>query len=84
MNMIVNLMGGEHTQIERASPVINGNGRHSRLMADIIIESVFNKDVFPWHSSNMVKPDETRKQYIAAIRAGDRGNIQPLIEFARN
>ena len=62
----------------------NGNGRHSRLMADIIIESVFNKDVFPWHSSNMVKPDETRKEYIAAIRAGDRGNIQPLIEFARN
>lgn len=62
----------------------NGNGRHSRLMADIIIESVFNKDVFPWHSSNMVKPDETRKQYIAAIRAGDNGNIRPLIEFARN
>ncbi len=62
----------------------NGNGRHSRLMADIIIESVFEKDVFSWHSSNMVKPDETRKEYIAAIRAGDRGNIQPLIEFARN
>lgn len=62
----------------------NGNGRHSRLMADIIIESVFEKDVFSWHSSNMVKPDETRKEYIAASRAGDRGNIQPLIEFARN
>ncbi len=62
----------------------NGNGRHSRLMADIIIESVFDKEVFSWHSSNMVKPDETRMRYIAAIRAGDNGNIQPLIEFARN
>ena len=62
----------------------NGNGRHSRLMADIIIESVFDKEVFSWHRSNMVRPDETRKRYIAAIRAGDNGNIQPLIEFARN
>ena len=53
-------------------------------MADIIIESVFDKQVFSWNSSNMVKPGETRKQYIAAIRAGDNGNIQPLIEFARN
>jgi len=32
----------------------------------------------------MVKPDETRKKYIAAIREGDNGNINPLIEFARN
>lgn len=62
----------------------NGNGRHSRLMADIIIESIFGKDVFTWNHSNMVKPDETREKYIAAIREGDNGNIKPLIEFARN
>jgi len=31
----------------------------------------------------MVKADETRKKYIAAIRDGDKGNITPLIEFAR-
>ncbi|WP_367271518.1 hypothetical protein [Nonlabens sp.] len=24
----------------------NGNGRHSRMMADIIIESIFGKEVF--------------------------------------
>jgi len=62
----------------------NGNGRHSRIMADIIIESVFGKDIFTWNSSNMIKPDETRKKYIAAIKEGDHGNIKPLIEFARN
>ncbi len=27
----------------------NGNGRHSRIMADIIIESIFNKDIFTWN-----------------------------------
>ena len=62
----------------------NGNGRHSRIMADIIIESIFGKDVFTWNHSNMVQADETRKKYIAAIREGDRGNIKPLLEFARN
>ena len=33
---------------------------------------------------NMVKADETRKKYITAIRAGDKGDINLLIEFARN
>jgi Fic-DOC domain mobile mystery protein B len=62
----------------------NGNGRHSRIMADIIIESIFGKDVFTWNHSKMVQADETRKKYIAAIREGDKGNIKPLLEFARN
>lgn len=61
----------------------NGNGRHSRIMADIIIESVFEKEVFNWRYSNMVKPNETRKKYIEAIREADKGNIKPLLEFAR-
>ena len=62
----------------------NGNGRHSRLMADIIIESIFDKQIFSWHNSNMVKPDETRRKYIKAIKEADNGNIIPLIEFARS
>ena len=62
----------------------NGNGRHSRIMADIIIESIFNKDIFIWNNSNMVKPDKIRKNYIVAIKEADNGNINPLIEFARN
>lgn len=62
----------------------NGNGRHSRLMADIIIESIFGKEVFSWHQSNMVKADEKRKEYIKSLREADNGNIKPLIEFAKN
>ena len=61
----------------------NGNGRHSRLMADIIIESVFEKDLFSWHHSNMVRADETRKKYIDSIKDADNGNIDPLLDFAR-
>jgi Fic-DOC domain mobile mystery protein B len=62
----------------------NGNGRHSRMMADIIIEFVFNKEVFSWQKSNMIKADETRKSYISALREADNGNINPLIKFAIN
>ncbi|MBC7653548.1 MAG: mobile mystery protein B [Oligoflexus sp.] len=62
----------------------NGNGRHSRLMADIIIESIFGKEIFSWQQSNMVKPDEKRKEYISALKKADNGNIKPLITFAEN
>lgn len=62
----------------------NGNGRHSRMMADIIIEFVFGKEVFSWQKSNMIKADETRKSYISALREADNGNINPLIKFAIN
>lgn len=62
----------------------NGNGRHSRIMADIIMESIFGEKPFSWHQSNMVKADETRKKYITALKKADNGDINPLITFAKN
>ena len=62
----------------------NGNGRHSRMMADIIIESIFGNEIFSWHQSNMVKANEIRKEYINALKEADNGNVEPLIEFAKN
>jgi len=61
----------------------NGNGRHSRLMADIIIDSVFGMSVFTWNNSQLVKPDQARKEYIDSIRKADKGSMGPLLEFAR-
>ncbi|MBI1287752.1 MAG: mobile mystery protein B [Flavobacteriales bacterium] len=61
----------------------NGNGRHSRLMADILAETVFGNEVFSWSASRMGKPDDVRKSYIAALHKADNGNIRPLILFAR-
>lgn len=48
------------------------------------MESVFGKAIFTWHQSNMVKPDEIRKDYIGALRKADNGDIRPLIEFAKS
>lgn len=61
----------------------NGNGRHSRIMADIIVESIFHKEIFSWGNSVLVKPDNIRKEYIDSIRKADAGFIDSLIEFAR-
>lgn len=62
----------------------NGNGRHSRLMADIIIDNIFGEKQFSWGTSNLVKAGSTRKRYILALREADQGNYHPLIEFARS
>lgn len=62
----------------------NGNGRHSRLMADIIVEKIFNRPVFSWGASNLVKKGDARTIYLRAIWAADAGDYAPLMRFARS
>ncbi|MGI8599084.1 MAG: mobile mystery protein B [Chitinophagaceae bacterium] len=62
----------------------NGNGRHSRLIADVIIGKIFNQPVFTWGAANLISSGEARAAYLAAIRTADKGNIKPLIIFARS
>jgi Fic-DOC domain mobile mystery protein B len=64
-------------------PFANGNGRHSRLMADVIINKGFSKPYFTWGSVNLTKEGEARDKYLAALREADKQNYKPLIEFAR-
>lgn len=61
----------------------NGNGRHSRLMADIIISHIFGKPVFSWQRTNLNKKGDARSKYLSAIRLADSGDINPLIDFAK-
>jgi Fic-DOC domain mobile mystery protein B len=61
----------------------NGNGRHSRLIADIISNRIFNGPVFSWGNSSLLKADDLRKQYISALRKADQGELQDLVSFAR-
>lgn len=65
-------------------PFPNGNGRHSRLMADILISNGLNKNIFTWGNSTLVNSDKTRNTYISALVEADKGNINPLILFARS
>jgi len=62
----------------------NGNGRHSRLMADIIISNLYQQPVFSWGAAGLTRKGEARSAYLAALKAADAGNIQPLLQFARS
>ncbi|MEO5602664.1 MAG: mobile mystery protein B [Cyclobacteriaceae bacterium] len=63
----------------------NGNGRHSRLMGDLIIEHLLKQPIFTWGSDDrLTKNGKARAEYLAAIKAADAQNIKPLLEFARN
>ncbi|MDI1317905.1 mobile mystery protein B [Flavobacterium sp.] len=62
----------------------NGNGRHSRLMADLIMEKLYNKTFFSWGSTNLVKATGTRSNYIKAVKKADQQDILPLIAFAKS
>jgi len=62
----------------------NGNGRHSRLMADLIMEKLFNATFFSWGSINLVKVTDARKAYIKAIKMADKQDLQPLMVFAKS
>lgn len=62
----------------------NGNGRHSRLMADIIVEHIFNREIFTWSNSNVSESAKIRSEYINAIKLADQGNMLRLLGFARS
>lgn len=64
-------------------PFANGNGRHSRLMADVLITKVFGKPYFTWGSVNLTKAGEARTKYLQALKAADQNNYKLLIEFTR-
>lgn len=71
-------------RLVKIHPFPNGNGRHSRLCANILILDIFNKPEFTWGSHKHSTTVETRKRYIDAIHSADNHNIIPLLTFARS
>lgn len=61
----------------------NGNGRHSRLMADILHQTSAPEQPFTWGRKTLRK-GEARKKYIQALCTADQGDITPLIAFAQS
>ena len=72
-----------HHRLVSIHPFPNGNGRHSRLMADLI-RADLGEGRFTWGSANLTRPGTERHRYIDALKAADAGNIKPLVDFACN
>jgi Fic-DOC domain mobile mystery protein B len=64
-------------------PYPNGNGRFSRMIGDLLAAEL-GQPRFTWGQINLVDPSETRKAYIAALKAGDVADYGPLLAFARS
>jgi Fic-DOC domain mobile mystery protein B len=72
-----------HHRLVWIHPFPNGNGRCSRLIADLLIQAL-GKETFSWGTRDLNKLGEARVTYLAALRLADEGNIQPLLAFARS
>jgi Fic-DOC domain mobile mystery protein B len=64
-------------------PFPNGNGRWSRLMADILAVRL-GQPRFTWGSSGLRAADKTRQAYIEALKAADNHDFTVLIAFVRS
>lgn len=62
----------------------NGNGRHARMMADLLLEEMLEADSFTWGSQNLTSTGETRKRYIDALRKADNQDYEHLAAFVRS
>jgi len=71
-------------RLVKIHPFPNGNGRHSRLCADILISHSFGKPVFTWGGKDLTDQSETRTKYLEAIYQADQENIELLLQFSRS
>lgn len=72
-----------HHRLVAIHPFPNGNGRHARMMADLLIERL-GGEPFSWGGGSLADTGELRARYVAALQAADGHNIGPLLAFARS
>jgi Fic-DOC domain mobile mystery protein B len=73
-----------HHRLVVIHPFPNGNGRHSRLITDLLLERILAKPRFTWGNADLVRSGDDRKRYIESLHAADEGDYKPLMRFARS
>jgi Fic-DOC domain mobile mystery protein B len=72
-----------HHRLVLIHPFVNGNGRCTRLLADVIMKRL-QAEPLSWGSASLVETGEARAAYVAALREADGHNIDPLLAFAQS
>ena len=71
-----------HHKLAVIHPFPNGNGRHSRIMADAILTKLLNDEAIDWAGGYRLEAmNERRDQYINALRAADGHDFSQLLDF---
>jgi len=73
-----------HHHLVVIHPWPNGNGRHSRLIADIMIAASKGEELTWGSRGNLGAIGDARRRYIEAIKRADGGNFAPLLAFAQS
>ena len=73
-----------HHRLVFIHPFSNGNGRHARLMADLILEKIFTTKIFSWGGESLANHNKIRKEYIKALKLADEHDYSLLLEFVRS
>ena len=71
-----------HHRLVQTHAFPNGNGRHGRLMADVLLFNL-GRPRFSWGSADLHRKGDARERYFSALREADRSNATPLLEFVR-
>ena len=58
----------------------NGNGRHSRIIADLLLEKIYKKEPLVWKHTDLVNENAGRRAYISALKAADKGDYSLLLK----
>lgn len=73
-----------HHRLVATHPFSNGNGRHARMMADIVLLTQ-QQPRFSWgRQRNLAQASLIRERYIEALRAADRDDYTLLLAFVRS
>ncbi len=72
-----------HHRLVHMHPFPNGNGRHARLLADLLVMQS-GAERLTWGSANLQPAGDVRRRYIASLKAADDHDIGPLLAFARS
>ena len=73
-----------HHRLVAIHPFSNGNGRHARLMTDIVLVHLLGRERFSWGQENLTNAGDCRRRYIEALRSADLHDYGPLLAFVRS
>lgn len=71
-----------HHRLVWIHPFPNGNGRHGRLLTDLLL-AANGAEPFSWGQGDLEHAGEARERYLAALRAADARDFSPLLAFVR-
>ena len=67
-----------HHRLVQIHPFPNGNGRHARLMADLLVMQL-GQERFSWGRESLRDAGAVRARYIEALHAADHHDIAALL-----